>query len=535
MRLKIAIAANCGLSLCTMVYGQVEMLEATGIVYEDQNRNGAWEAGEPRLAGVLVSNGEDVVGTDSEGRYSLRISEEGGVIFVIKPGQYAPLETGTRVLKGLHYVHAPTGSAVRHYAGLQPTGPLPESINFGLVAHAEPDAYNVLLFGDPQPEFQQEVDWFAKDIVDPLIGKTDAAFGIVLGDIVNDDLTLFAPVNAVIDQLGMPFYPVFGNHDMNFDAPNDRAADDTFEKTYGPSTYAFTYGKTHYVVLDNVLYPEGEGKRHYTGGFRPDQLRFIENFLKHVNRNTLIVFAMHIPLFEPEEWGDTFDDESRERFLALISGQRNTVSLSAHTHTQRHYYFGEGEGWTGDGAHHHYNVGTTCGSWWTGLPDSEGIPDTMMRDGTPNGYAILSIAGNAYSTRWYAARQPQEYVMRVAVPKVIKYGEYPVGSVIVNVFNGCERTKVEYALNGAKEWTSLAQAKRYDPAVTKLWVDYERAVSGLPGRRMNAPEVCHHLWAATLPTVGRAGLQTVRVRVTFPDGAQYEESRSYRLIREASH
>ncbi|MCD8483304.1 MAG: hypothetical protein LR015_11980 [Verrucomicrobia bacterium] len=47
-----------------------------------------WQPGAPSanpgLAGVLVSNGVDVVATDHEGRYSLPIEQE-GIIHVIKP------------------------------------------------------------------------------------------------------------------------------------------------------------------------------------------------------------------------------------------------------------------------------------------------------------------------------------------------------------------------------------------------------------------------------------------------------------------
>ena len=34
--------------------------------------------------------------------------------------------------------------------------------------------------------------------------------------------------------VGIPWYNVHGNHDMNFLATDDRYADETFERVYGP-------------------------------------------------------------------------------------------------------------------------------------------------------------------------------------------------------------------------------------------------------------------------------------------------------------
>ena len=56
---------------------------AKGIVFHDSNGNGKRNAGEKRLAGVGVSNGVDVVETDSKGRYEIPVTAD-TIIFVIK-------------------------------------------------------------------------------------------------------------------------------------------------------------------------------------------------------------------------------------------------------------------------------------------------------------------------------------------------------------------------------------------------------------------------------------------------------------------
>ena len=56
----------------------------TGIVFEDTSGTGVRRPDDPGIAGVLVSNGRDVVKTGRDGRYTLPLDDE-AVIHVIKP------------------------------------------------------------------------------------------------------------------------------------------------------------------------------------------------------------------------------------------------------------------------------------------------------------------------------------------------------------------------------------------------------------------------------------------------------------------
>ena len=53
--------------------------------------------------------------------------------------------------------------------------------------------------------------------------------------------------NQAIAMIGIPWYNVIGNHDTNYDARDDAGSDETFERVYGPSTYAFEYARAHFV------------------------------------------------------------------------------------------------------------------------------------------------------------------------------------------------------------------------------------------------------------------------------------------------
>src|SRR5690606_3143873 len=121
-----------------------------------------------------------------------------------------------------------------------------------------------------------------------------------------------------------------GNHDMYYDAKIDEHSDDTYEANFGPNNFSFNYGKVHFIVLDNVLYPDPRDGKGYWGGFREDQLKFVENNLKFVPKDHLIVLAFHIPLVDNNtEW---FKVEDRERLFDLLKDYPNTLSMSAHTH-----------------------------------------------------------------------------------------------------------------------------------------------------------------------------------------------------------
>src|SRR5690606_38441333 len=138
--------------------------------------------------------------------------------------------------------------------------------------------------------------------------------------------------------------------------------DETFEANFGPANYAFNYGNAHFIMLDNILYPDPRDGKSYWGGFRKDQLDFVENNLRYVDKNKLIVLAFHIPLLS-EKANGPFRLEDRQRLFDLLKEFPNTLSMSAHTHIQRHNFYGKEDGWTQEKPHHEYNAGTTSGDW----------------------------------------------------------------------------------------------------------------------------------------------------------------------------
>ncbi|HMO71740.1 MAG TPA: hypothetical protein PKC84_08900 [Paracoccaceae bacterium] len=74
-------------------------LVARGVVFEDLNRNGVRDPGEPGLRGVRVSNQREIVLTDRAGRWELPATDD-TVFFVIKPRGFMPPLSADRLQAG---------------------------------------------------------------------------------------------------------------------------------------------------------------------------------------------------------------------------------------------------------------------------------------------------------------------------------------------------------------------------------------------------------------------------------------------------
>ncbi len=503
--------------------------QATGLVYHDKNANRLHDKGEPGIANVLISNGAQVVSTDKKGRYTLPVGED-TILFVIQPKSWeVPLNEQN--LPQFYYNHKPAGSPKDlKYPGVAPTGPLPASIDFPLYPGSTNDAFSIFAFGDPQPYTLEEVDYYRKDIVEEARHMKEPVAGISLGDIVGDDLDLFEPMNTVTALMDRPWWNVYGNHDMNLDVEDPELADETWERIYGPATYAFQIGDVVFIAIDNVLYPNTYTDSHYMGGFTDKQLEFVKNLLAHIPTDKLIVTMVHIPLYD--EGSFTYIPEHRQAFFELFEHHKHTLSLSAHTHTQNHRFFeNEHDHWPHiDEPHHHYNVGTTSGSWWSGPKDERGIPITTMRDGTPNGYAILHFKGNTYSYNYKVANGAENEVMSLYCPDtVVQSDSWSNAMIGINVYNGTEQTVVEYRING-EEWKEATKKETFDPqyAYNKLADDHKTLPTG--HGQLPYPINSSHQWTGSLPINLDPGVQLVEVRVTDRFGRVFEDSTSYRII-----
>jgi hypothetical protein len=546
---------SASLALFFAASSAVASERATGIVFEDANENGVLDSGESGIPEVRVSNGRDIVRTGSTGRYEIDI-EDGDVLFITKPSGYAvPLDENN--LPQFHYVHRPSGSPVAlRYRGVDPTGPLPASIDFALTRSNEPDDFTVVWLSDTQPQTWNELDYVRDDVISELVG-VEAAFGITTGDIMFDDQALLPRQAALVAQIGIPWYNIPGNHEINFLAPNDALSMETFKRHFGPPYYSWDYGQAHFIGLDDAIYdgttegaeesePRGQGG--YTGGISEIQLEWLKNDLANTPKDKLVVLAMHIPFVSniyPELRGRNVGN--RDEVFELLKEFPHRFAVAGHMHTTYHLYFGEEAGFSDDNPLHQHVIATVSGSWWSGPYDEHGIPVTYQRDGTPNGYYFMDVRGTDVSMRFKPAGRPADEQMRVVLDTSFHVGSqsslhnYRLGEilrppihvdqaystrVVANLYDGGPRSSVSYEIDGF-EPVVMERVLEKDPFMVEHYLRFQGQA-----KSWVRAEPSEHLWAAPLPPEIGPGTHTITIRAVDEYGRSHV---THRVLEIFSH
>lgn len=497
----------------------------SGHVYEDRNGNGQRDAGEKPLAGVRVSDGQHVVSTDAQGFWQLPLEGDNRTVFLIKPAGFAVANRRDGLPDIWAHVQRGAAPALK-YGGLQAS----DGCHDFALQPRKPglDRLSMLVFSDSQTKSVQDIDYYWRDIVQPLVGQPDARLGVTLGDIVNDDLSLYPQLLRTTMSLGIPWLHVPGNHDLDFDAGSDEDSLRTYRQQLGPDTYAWEEPQLVFIGLDDVIYQPGQ-KPAYVGGLREDQFRFLESYLPTVPKDRLLVLGMHIPLFWEDPARPTFRKADRDRLFALLKDFPHVLLLTGHSHTQQHVYHGADDGWQGKVPLHEYNVGAACGAFWSGAKDAAGIPDTRMADGTPNGYARLRVQGKGrYALSWHAARDARNSGIGLHAPKVLRQGAYPAFGVYANVYMGQDNSLVEYRVDGGA-WKPMRRIQAPDPRLVEENVLDDTATALRGYDRSPEAEPSAHLWRAALPTDLPVGEHRVDVRTNDPWRGELMDSTTYRL------
>lgn len=504
---------------------------ARGTVFHDRDGDGRKGGDDPALAGIAVSNGLDVTLTDEQGRWELPLLP-GATDFHVIPGRGWTVPLTPDMRRRFHYLHQPEGSPALKFPGLDPTGPLPESVDFPLLAQDQPDRFRILVCGDPQPRDLREVDFLARSVPDPL-SREQAAFAVALGDICFNNLSLLPEVSGTLGTAGLPWHYVIGNHDLNFDASDRFLARQTFRKHFGPTAYAFHHGPVHFVVLDNIDWlgadpakPGSDGR--YRGWIEERQLEFLKNDLAHVPPESLVVIFMHIPLVDAVWTGEKNVTVNRKALYEILKDRPHTLSLAGHTHTVRHMYLGSEDGWLREQPHHHVVAGALCGSWFGGAPGTDGIPHATMTDGTPRGYVPLDLDQNRYSIPGFRPFHSQgSGQMHVHFPENGNPAASGATAFHVNAYLTCTRSTVRARVGPDGPWFPLERVTEPDPLYQSL-VERDSRLEA-PWRRLAGPIPSTHLWRGHLPPDLGPGTHRVEVEATDGFGKKHHCSRALRV------
>lgn len=425
------------------------------------------------LPNVVISDGYTVIPTDKKGRYELKVHPEAVAMFISTPA-------------GHEFIHE--NGISRHYRSITEINHKKE-INFELTTlNKKDDEHQFIIWADPQIKNAKDVKKMMEesvpDVQKLLAGLTPGTLthGITVGDIVWDELQLFAEYDKAVQQMGIPFFQCLGNHDMDFRKGGDETSDDTFQKTYGPTYYSFNRGKAHYIVMDNVRYLGTD--RDYDGFIQQHQLDWLQKDLSFVPAENLVILCMHIPVHS--------GTKNRDALYALLQNRQVHI-MSGHTHylvnaINQNIY--------------EHNHGTVCGAWWTG---------PICEDGTPNGYGVYKVNGTQLSWHYKTTGRPSDYQLKLYVQ------DYDAAQklVIVNIWNHDPAWKTAYWLDGVSKG-ELQQFEGMDPLAfsTMLGPDLPKP------RGFAEPKKTRHLFRALVPN----GTNEIKIIATDRFGNQYADT-----------
>lgn len=313
----------------------------------------------------------------------------------------------------------------------------------------------VAFVGDPQVDNCVELDYARKSVYTELRNRNDLDLVIVLGDLVNENTELIVPSEESLDSLPCPWARVNGNHD------GPVAVNDT----------TFTMSGVRFILMDNIR----RNKKDYHGGLSDEQKKWLSTLAESSPGNEKWVLCTHIPLSECKD---------RDSIANILSSRPDLLLVSGHTHNVDRHIIERGI--------EEVIAGASCGSWWRGVKDSEGIPYALMNCGAPRGYftADFSTGRIWYSLDYKVIGKPKEKKAEANVKD---------GKLTVNVYGGSREGKVE-VLNGGR-WVELKHTYTIAPNVERI-IDSNNSADRkyrkehkeefIPMRRLSSP----HLWVA---------------------------------------
>lgn len=499
------------------------------------------------IPGVEISNGREIVTTDRQGRYEIPV-DDGDTVFLTQPAGYqVPVDEDN--VAQFFYTHMPNGSPELRYGGIDPTGPLPDAVDFPLARTTDTLSRDqtCLMGGDIQTCTQEEVDYALRGAFADLSRRTDftGCGALFLGDIVGDDLDLYPQTRELTSLLNGPARFLPGNHDLDLDADYDHRFD-TYRSQFGPDHYSYDAGDLHVVSLNTVQFSKGAPYNGtYNGGIDDEQLEWLRQDIARTPDDKLIVLAAHIPLLNWHDQGSDRHQVDQVRAIHEIIGDRPAVAFGGHSHTLEVMRQGDSmEGWqrlygVDELPFDHITAGAISGDWYAGRMTDRGYPTALQRDGAVPGVFTLEAHGSQYRDSFIGTgRQPSEQMSlslntpayrawydanrrnvgkapAFQAPLEVPADDLDESWLITNVWAGGTGTEVSVSIDGrpARQAARTQQlqgegkrvgAQHSDPAAAQ-----EQLVHG-----GSVAEASAHLWRLDLPEDLAPGKHTATVSQT---------------------
>lgn len=491
------------------------------------------------VSGAVISDGVEVVRTDSKGIYQMKSLKKNGFVFISAPSGYEVALDGI-----VPQIKLP----------LYKTAAVAERVDFKLYASGGQTNHTMLFFGDihlaggrsnDRTQFRTFTSEIAKYIADH---PGEKIYAITLGDMTWDLYWYsrsygFAQYLADMTPLkGLPVFHTIGNHDHNMRTNVDGNASgwdavdwDTgkaFRQSIAPSNYSFNIGKIHYVVLDDIYCRNTTGgesaDRIYDNALSDEALAWLKKDLAFISKSTPVVVTMHSPVFDKH---GEYNLKNSEELVRCFTGYVSATFVSGHSHKFWNIIKGNVR---------EYNSGAVCAAWW----DTGYYTPTLNigQDGAPGGYRIMTVTGKTMKSRFKATGKPDDFQFRsydrnsisltpeaygikdagnaaAFTEDMKKYGAYYSPSsenrVILNVWDKDDNWKIEVTENGrALDVTSVSY---YDPLYLIAYVAKKyasgKSVSHLPSNTGHFYEI-----------TASSATSTLEIKVTDDEGRVYTES-----------
>ncbi|HAF28494.1 MAG TPA: hypothetical protein DCG75_05545 [Bacteroidales bacterium] len=481
---------------CTLLFYYIGVIAVAqnieGYVFVDNNKNSIMDSDEKGIKGVMVSNQKDVVITDEKGHFKIKLKEE-KFIFVTKPEAYQfKLDKYNNPEFYFLFKTKKTKEQLK-YRSSEPITEIPEFLYFPVYNNPGEEEHSCLLIGDPQMKDDEKLVFY-KDGIIPYMATKQVDFYVVLGDISHNNPEILPKEKQISATLGVPGYRVFGNHDINYKAADNKHAAETFKMVYGPDYYSFDFGSFHYIILNNVLYDgwwkEINAPGRYSGGLSEEQKKWLINDLMLVSSNKTIVLFSHIPfdkIFVKEN--------SMQTLFKALENHKKILAVSGHLHYIVAYDYTADDGWEYNANFEGLVAGAACGAWWSGLLDENNIPFSTCPDGSPKGFFQLNVTKDDYNYVFHPVNYPNDFQFRTYINK---------DEICVNWFVGKKTDSVWVYLDNNPIAIKLHNFIGTDSFVESIYKAHK-------DMQKTTLVKTAHLWKAKLPENISTGYHSVKV------------------------
>lgn len=264
-----------------------------GTVSIDTNQSGIVDKGDIPLAGVMVTDGLNVVKTDKKGRFSLPGFEKTRFISITTPAGFETQQ---------FYLSTKENRKSYDFILTESERTKPREHSFVQITDTEVTGG----MGRWVTDLQQ------------YINNEKPAFLIHTGDICYEPgLTIH---NQVVNAQTMdcPVYYCIGNHDL----VKGNYGEELYESLYGPTWYSFDIGNVHYVVTP---IDHGDNPTNYT---QRDVYNWLKNDLALIKKDQALILFNH-DLFTPN---DSFVFKADDDHLLDFRSFNTKAQLYGHMH-----------------------------------------------------------------------------------------------------------------------------------------------------------------------------------------------------------